>query len=111
MRMTADDVARAVGGTVHGATEVVVSGAEVDSRLVRNGDLFIALPGARVDGHTFVSAALQRASAALVRNDVDLPSPPADRALITVQDPLAAYHHLAAMDCQRRTWRSRYQST
>ena len=88
--MSAHAVARAVGGVVRGDGDVIVSGAEVDSRLIRNGDLFIALPGARVDGHTFVPTALEQASAALVRNDVDLPPPPADRALIAVPDPLAA---------------------
>ncbi len=105
VRMSADAVARAVGGTVRGAHDVIVSGAEVDSRLIRNGDLFIALPGARVDGHTFIPTALERAAAALVREDVDLPAPPPDRALIEVADPLAAYHHLAAADCRRRSWK------
>ncbi len=103
--MSVDAVARAVGGGVRGAHDVIVSGAEVDSRLIRTGDLFIALPGARVDGHTFIPTALERATAALVRNDVDLPPPPADRALIEVADPLAAYHQLAAADCRRRSWR------
>lgn len=102
--MSADAVARTVGGAVRGARDVIVSGAEVDSRLVRNGDLFIALAGARVDGHAFVAAALERAAAALVRDDVDLPPPPVDRALIAVADPLAAYHRLAAADCRRRSW-------
>ncbi|MEN8164414.1 MAG: Mur ligase domain-containing protein, partial [Acidobacteriota bacterium] len=58
--MSADAVARSVGGVVRGAREVVVSGAEVDSRLIRNGDLFIALPGERVDGHAFVPKALEK---------------------------------------------------
>ena len=105
MRMSAHAVARAVGGVVRGDGDVIVSGAEVDSRLIRNGDLFIALPGARVDGHTFVPTALEQASAALVRNDVDLPPPPVDRALIAVPDPLAAYHQLAAADCRHRSWK------
>jgi len=103
--MSADAVAQAVGGFVRGSHDVVVSGAEVDSRLIQNGDLFIALPGARVDGHTFIPTALKRATAALVRKDVDLPAPPADRALIEVADPMAAYHQLAAVDCRRRSWK------
>lgn len=102
--MTAEAVARSVGGVVFGSPEVMISGAEVDSRMVSEGDLFIALPGDRVDGHTFVPTALEKASAALVRNDVDLPPAPADRALISVVDPLAAYHHLASEDCRRRSW-------
>ncbi len=103
--MSVDAVACVVGGTIRGAREAVVSGAEVDSRLVRNGDLFIALPGARVDGHTFVPAALEQGTAALVRSDVQLPLPPPGRALIEVTDPMAAYHQLAAFDCSRRSWK------
>ena len=105
MRMSADAVAQVVGGFVRGSHDVIVSGAEVDSRLVQNGDLFVALPGAHVDGHAFIPAALERAVAALVRKDVDLPAPPADRALIEVADPLTAYHQLAADDCRRRSWK------
>lgn len=105
VRMSADAVAQAVSGVVTGTCDVVVSGAEVDSRLVREGDLFVALPGERVDGHTFVPKALEKAAAALVREDVELPPPPVGRALISVADPLAAYHHLAASDCHRRGWK------
>ncbi len=104
MHMTASEIASMVGGMVRGSGDVTVSGAEVDSRLVSEGDLFIALPGERVDGHTFVSTALIRASAALVRTDMELPPVPSDRALIEVDDPLAAYHHLATVDCSRRSW-------
>ena len=47
-----------------------VSGACVDSRLVRAGDLFVALPGERTDGHDYVDHAIQSgASCALVRGD------------------------------------------
>ena len=39
----------------------------IDSRAVEPGDLFLAIPGERVDGHQFVGEALQRgAVAALV---------------------------------------------
>ena len=104
MRMSADAVARTVGGTIRGARDVVVSGAEVDSRLIQTGNLFIALPGEHVDGHVFVPKTLEKAAAALIRSDVDLPPPPANRALVSVTDPLAAYHCLATEDCHRRSW-------
>jgi UDP-N-acetylmuramoyl-tripeptide--D-alanyl-D-alanine ligase len=44
--------------------------AVIDSRLVDAGDLFVALPGERVDGHQFVGEALRRgAFGVLVRRD------------------------------------------
>lgn len=48
--------------------EAALSGAAVDSRRVRPGDLFVALPGAKVDGHDFaVEAAAAGARAVLGR--------------------------------------------
>ncbi len=47
-----------------------ISGACIDSRLVRPGDLFVALPGERTDGHEFVDHAVQSgAVCALVAAD------------------------------------------
>lgn len=104
MRMTAAEIARLVGGETVGETSAAVTGAEVDSRRLRPGDLFVALPGAHRDGHEFVPAALDVAAAALVRRDATTPPPPAGRALIRVADPLAAYHALARHDRRRRGW-------
>lgn len=59
------------GYTPTGA-EPIVSAVVTDSREVEPGDLFVALPGERVDGHDFVAAAFQRgAVAALVARPVD----------------------------------------
>ncbi len=52
-----------------------VGGIRVDSRSVRPGDLFVAIAGARTDGHDYLAdAARAGAAAALVERDV--PSPP-----------------------------------
>ena len=62
-------VAGATGGRVEG-DDVTVTGAAADSREVRPGDLFVALPGDRVDGHDHVPAALAAgAAAALVSRE------------------------------------------
>lgn len=105
MRMTAREVAAAVGGAVVGHGDVVLTGAEVDSRRLAAGDLFVALPGTRRDGHEFVAEALRVAAAALVRRDASLEPPPDGRALVRVPDTLAAYHGLARRERDRRSWR------
>jgi UDP-N-acetylmuramoyl-tripeptide--D-alanyl-D-alanine ligase len=68
-------VARATGGRMVGE-DVTVSGASTDSRECRPGDLFVALPGQRVDGHEHVPDAFRRgASAAMVARDGSWPGP------------------------------------
>jgi UDP-N-acetylmuramoyl-tripeptide--D-alanyl-D-alanine ligase len=49
-------IAAATRGRLQGP-DASVSGVAVDSRAVRAGDLFVALPGARDDGHDFIDSA------------------------------------------------------
>ena len=66
---------RAIGP--NGLHDVMVSGVTNDSRAVRPGSLFVAVPGLHADGHDFVAAAeTAGAAAALVEqpvSDVALP--------------------------------------
>jgi UDP-N-acetylmuramoyl-tripeptide--D-alanyl-D-alanine ligase len=100
-----------------GSHEFAFDEAVIDSRLAEPGALFVALPGARVDGHEFVAQALERgARGALVRRGwvlrqgqalvgaaqlVDataLTDGPIDTerpVLIEVGEPLAALHQAA----------------
>ena len=64
-----------------------------DSRAVKPGTLFVALPGARVDGHDFVPAALAAGAAAVVAlRPVDT----GDTPLALVDDPRQALALLSA---------------
>jgi UDP-N-acetylmuramoyl-tripeptide--D-alanyl-D-alanine ligase len=56
-------VAATVGGRLVGG-DLSVTGVVADSRDVRSGDLYVALPGERVDGHDFVADAFRRGAAA-----------------------------------------------
>jgi UDP-N-acetylmuramoyl-tripeptide--D-alanyl-D-alanine ligase len=91
--LTLDEVAAAVGGRLAGdAGDLRVTGAvTVDSRTVGAGDLFVALPGERVDGHDFLGAAAAAGAAAAIttRPDDALPC-------VVVADPVAALGRLAA---------------
>jgi UDP-N-acetylmuramoyl-tripeptide--D-alanyl-D-alanine ligase len=67
---TLAEVADAVGGAVAGDPETTVTAVATDSRLVEPGALFVALQGARLDGHGFLDEAFARgAAAALVGID------------------------------------------
>ena len=99
------EVAEAVGGSVAGSPPATdstrVRGVSIDSRTVAPGDLFVALPGTRVDGHAFVNDAFAHgAAAAMVALDRrshgagDTTGGP----LVVVEDPGAALLRLAAAE-------------
>ena len=66
----------------------------VDSRLVRSGDLFVALPGAQSDGHRFLPQARAAGCPAALVTAVPESGEHPDT-LIVVADALAALHALA----------------
>ena len=62
-------IAALVGGTLHDVPdpEALVTGTvEFDSRKVAPGGLFLALPGARVDGHDHAAAAVDAGALAVL---------------------------------------------
>lgn len=65
MALTAKPLS-ALGLTARPGSDVAVTGLAVDSRLVKPGHLFAALPGTKVHGATFVTAALERGAGALL---------------------------------------------
>lgn len=46
--------------------DVEISGIAADSRQVQPGDLFVSIPGARVDGHRFIQSAIEQGAVAIV---------------------------------------------
>lgn len=96
--MTLEQIVRAVDGTFHtpddspewGKKEV--QGVVIDNRKLQEGDLFVAMTGARVDGHRFIPDALAAgAVAALSEQELDVPGP-----YILVKDTAVALKELAA---------------
>lgn len=84
----AQSIAEAVGGTA--SCDFQVSGVDMDSRDVVNGDLFVALRGEAMDGHRFLDKAFENgATAAIVDRPVDYPH-------ILVDDTTEALRKLAA---------------
>lgn len=77
----------------------VSSGIQTDSRIIKPGEVFVALRGEKFDGHEFVSIAIaQGAIAAIVDFDYENPGLP----VIQVKNTLAAYQKIG------RWWRDRF---
>jgi UDP-N-acetylmuramoyl-tripeptide--D-alanyl-D-alanine ligase len=86
------EILRATGGVLNGGADAevrVTGGVRVDSRAVRPGDLFVALPGEHVDGHDYASQALQAGAVAV------LAARPVGGPAVLVADPLSALGQLA----------------
>ncbi len=76
-----------------GADELVMSAAHFDSRRIEPGMLFVALPGARVDGHDYIRDAFSRGAAAVLCARPD-PEEPLSRQIVAM-DAIAAFERLA----------------
>ncbi len=78
--MTLANIAAACGGTYYG-TEAdkkrEIAGAVIDNRVIEKDYLFIAIKGARVDGHSFIPAAFDAgALAVLSEHELENPAGP-----------------------------------
>ncbi len=91
----AEDVVRAVRGSILHEQSWTARGISIDSRSVCPGDLFIAIKGPNNDGHDYVAAAFEAgASAAIVSRQPVNANPGV--ALIFVSDTFQALNDLAA---------------
>jgi UDP-N-acetylmuramoyl-tripeptide--D-alanyl-D-alanine ligase len=86
------------GILVSGSGQVAVTGVSIDSRTLKQGDLFFAIRGPRNDGHRYLAEVLARGAAgAVVAADYGVPPGfPPDRVLIQVADTHQALKALAA---------------
>lgn len=85
---TSDAAVAATGGHTGGTWDA--HGVSIDTRRIAPGDLFVALPGQRTDGHAFLDAAFAAgAAAAVVR-----PQPKSDPRYLEVHEPLKALQGL-----------------
>jgi UDP-N-acetylmuramoyl-tripeptide--D-alanyl-D-alanine ligase len=90
-----EDVVEEIGALLAaGDRHARVRGVSIDSRSTSGGDLFVALPGERVDGHDFLAAAVARGAVAVLvlpgrAHDLG------DTAVLEVPDVLSALQALA----------------
>lgn len=88
--MKLSQLIRGVGDARLTGGDAEIAGVAIDSRAVVPGDLFVALPGTRLDGRDYVPAAVSAGAAAVVvEKGVDVPVPAvvvasASRALATI---------------------------
>ena len=88
---TIEQIAGALGGSMHGVLDATahVTSIVTDSRHEQDKSMFVAIHGARVDGHTFAAQAVQRGSIVVLSDRI------VDAPCIVVSDTVAALGALA----------------
>lgn len=96
--LTLQEIARITGGELRGDGDIIVAGAAaIDSRAVSIGDLFVAINGEHVDGHDYVTQAVEAGAAGI------LSTQPLDAPGVVVDDATVALGAIAhALLEQRR---------
>lgn len=88
-----EDILSATGGKIISADSLSFTGISIDSRTIKDGELFIALKGSKFDGHDFLQDALKKGNGAIVSQ------PPVNliegKTIIVVKDTLKALQELA----------------
>ena len=70
--MSLQEIAAACGGTYYGGSEFLpreVSSVVIDSRKAEKDSLFIAIRGARVDGHSFIPKVMEQGALCAVSEE------------------------------------------
>ncbi len=96
-----------LGLTAQGGREARITGLSVDSRQVKQGHLFAALPGSRMHGGEFIQYALRMGAAAILtdREGAEIARAElaaSDAALIVAEDPRQALAYTAALWFERQ---------
>lgn len=106
MKITLADIFNLSGSVIYNPAEFkAVSSVSTDTRTIRKNSLYVAIKGARFDGHKFVDDAINKGASAILINKrklnnydhINIP-------IITVPDTIKAYGELA------HVWRSKLKA-
>jgi len=98
VQLTLGYVQQVTGGSlIRGARELKITGVATDSRQVKSGDIFFAIPGEKFDGHQFVEQAFAQGAGSAVVSTIEPDKLYGNRqGLIEVADTIQALQDLAA---------------
>lgn len=95
MKYTLGQIAETVNGKLCGDPDITVTGVAIDSRLIKDNELFVPVIGERVDGHSFVSGLFEKGiEASFWQKGID--GMPDKGNIIIVDNTIAALQKLAA---------------
>ncbi len=93
--ITVKEILEVTNGTLlSGSEDVVITDMCTDSRIAKEGDLFVPIVGARDDGHMFIESALKKAAATLTHEHSNVVV--SDKPYIQVADTKKAMQEIGA---------------
>ena len=95
--LTMQNLAKFLGARYQGAANIFPKGVAIDSRQVKEGDLFFALKGEKADGHLFVDAAINNGAVGAVISDPSMFASSQNKNLIICEDPQRFLQDLAKL--------------
>ncbi|HLV10557.1 MAG TPA: UDP-N-acetylmuramoyl-tripeptide--D-alanyl-D-alanine ligase [Halanaerobiales bacterium] len=97
LELKLEEIKEAVSGEyLQGDCSGKISGISIDSRTIRNGELFIAIKGEFFDGHDFIEDAIKKgASGIIVHKALPIIKTTPELPVIQVSDTLIALQNLA----------------
>ncbi len=98
--LTVEEIIEATGGTLLSENSASFNGVSIDSRTIKEGDIFFALKGDRCDGHHYLENALMKGSGAIVETRPG--ALPENKVIICVSDTLRSLQDLAHFLRMRR---------
>lgn len=99
--MTVDEIIKACDGELYsGERRMEVTGISIDSRTIKDGEIFLAIKGEKYDGHSFIGDVLEKKAAGIVvcSRDRACPVPtlvPPGKVVIRVKNTLSALQSIA----------------
>ena len=98
LSFSAQALAAIVGGTLLSSSDKALRGLVSDSRIVEDGNIFLALRGERTDGHNYIMSAAERGAGCLIVEEIEkeaLEKLPEHCAVIIVANTLYALGAMA----------------
>ena len=90
------------GKLIRGKLDSSVRGVSTDTRILKHGEVFIAIKGRNFDGHSFIEQAIRKGSPAVIfQKPFSRISPKGKAAFIEVKDTVVALGDLARFHRQR----------
>ena len=107
--LTIEEILKSTGGRlISGTGNFPISGVSIDSRTIKEGEIFVAIKGDNFDGHDFIDDAIKSGAAGVVvdeKHPITLPLAPKGRGNIVI---ISVVNTLSSLQEMARYYRDKF---